>query len=141
MHAGSVVAAQPVAGYRTADTGFDGANGGPTVSASQLFSQVDRLFDGTEMDRERAVELLQANEHKVTVQIRYFSINYMHSCTRGTSMNRMNSTTSNIRYSPLERCFYLLGKLINFHFRFTRPPYLFPVKVDRDIRFNVCAAD
>lgn len=38
----------------------------PTQSTSQLFSQVDKLFDGSESDRERAISLLQAQEQQVS---------------------------------------------------------------------------
>lgn len=57
----------PVAGYRTPEGRSDEVDGGPSMSSSQLFAQVDRLFDGSESDRELASTLLQANEHKVTV--------------------------------------------------------------------------
>jgi hypothetical protein len=55
----------PVAGYRTPEIRNDDADGGLSMSTSQLFAQVDRLFDGSESDRELASTLLQANEHKV----------------------------------------------------------------------------
>jgi len=47
------------------ENGQTTTDNGSVSASSRLFRQVDRLFDGSAEDRERALEMLEANEQQV----------------------------------------------------------------------------
>jgi hypothetical protein len=93
----------PVAGYRTPETRSDERTSGVSMSTSQLFAQVDRLFDGSEADRELASTLLQANEHKVNY--------YINSASIGCPSEGANivHNRKNLFFVDRVRCKYMVG--------------------------------